>query len=108
MLQITHKNFKCEDCGSDKFTIIDDFEWSRDDITLHCSNKDCEASYTFRSEMKLRMSSHPPKRCSCGVNLLNRTDNYCTNCGKKNPYFKSWREANLISPKTKKGVKKVK
>ncbi|KKM20961.1 hypothetical protein LCGC14_1640280, partial [marine sediment metagenome] len=33
---------------------------------------------------------------------------YCTNCGKKNPYFKSWREANLISPKTKKGVKKVK
>lgn len=28
------------------------------------------------------------------MNLLSREDNYCSMCGKKNPYFKSWRNAN--------------
>ena len=100
MLTTTHKNFKCEDCGNDKFTIKDDFDWGKNDITLHCANKDCEASYTFSPKMELKISCHPPRRCSCGVTLLSREDNYCSSCGKKNPYFKSWREANLKS-KTK-------
>ncbi len=90
-MQIDYGNFECEDCGNDKFTIINDFS-GRSDITLHCSNKDCEASYTFSPEMKMRMSCHPPKRCSCGVSLLSRDDNYCGNCGKKNTYFKCYRK----------------
>ncbi len=95
MLMVAHKNFKCEDCGNDKFTIKDDFEWGKREMTLHCANKDCEASYTFSPEIKLSMSSHPSKRCSCKMNLLSRDDNYCSMCGKKNPHFKSWRNKNI-------------
>lgn len=82
-----YKNFKCEDCDNDKFTIKDNFD-GEIDITLYCANKNCEASYTFRPVMKQSMSSHPPKRCSCGFGLLSRLDKYCSCCGKKNPSFK--------------------
>ena len=85
-------NFKCEDCGGDKFTIYD--EDYRTDFTIHCANKDCEASYTFRSEMKLSSSSHPPIRCSCGFGFLCRFDKYCNMCGKKNPRYKDLKPIN--------------
>lgn len=95
---VNYGNFKCEDCGNDKFTLVDDFSM-RGDITIHCSDKDCEASYTFSPEMKLRMSSHPTKICSCNQGFLSRTDNYCSGCGKKNPHFKAWRKEKLIPEK---------
>ena len=108
MLTVVHENFKCEDCGNDKFTIKDNFEWEKNDITLHCANKDCEASYTFRPVMKKSMSSHQPKRCSCGFGLLSREDLYCSCCGKKNTYFKSWRKSNIKVVKKKPKVKESK
>ena len=101
VVTIDYGNFKCEDCGNDKFTLIDDFHM-KNDITIHCSNKDCEASYTFSPEMKLRMSSHQPKICSCNHGFLSRNDNYCSGCGKKNPYFKVWRDTNIKKTQTKK------
>jgi len=104
MLMVIHKNFKCEDCGNDKFTIKDDFDWGNNDITLYCADKNCGASYTFRPVMKKSMSSHTPKRCSCGFGLLSREDKYCSCCGKKNTYFEFWRKANLNS-KIKKEMK---
>lgn len=85
MMEIIYKNFKCEDCNNDKFTIKDRFEWGIDEITIYCP---CGASYTFRPEMKLKMSCHPSKRCSCSVTLLSRDNKYCSNCGKKNPNYK--------------------
>ncbi len=105
MFTVIHENFKCEDCGDDKFTIKDNFEWDKGDITLFCANKDCGASYTFRPVMKQSMSSHPTKRCSCGLGLLSREDSYCNYCGKKNTYFKSWRKANVKVVKKKSKVK---
>ena len=56
---IDYKNFKCEDCGGDKFTILDRFKEDRNEITLNCATKDCEASYSFRPVIKLSSSSHP-------------------------------------------------
>ncbi len=82
---VERKNFECEDCGSDKFTINEFDVVEEMDITLCCAGKNCEASYTFRPVMKQSMSSHPPKRCSCGFGLLSRLDKYCSCCGKKNP-----------------------
>ncbi len=107
MLAIDYENFKCEDCGGDKFTMIDDFN-CKNDITLNCANKDCEASYTFTPEMKLGMSSHPPKICPCNQGFLSRTDNYCSGCGKKNPYSQRWRTPNIKKPKTNKSITKEK
>lgn len=107
MLMAIHKNFKCEDCDNDKFTIKDNFD-GEIDITLHCASKNCEASYTFRPVMKQSMSSHPPKRCSCGFGLLSRLDKYCSCCGKKNPYFKLEKKADLNKVEKKKRVTKTK
>ena len=87
MLMTIYKNFKCEDCDNDKFTIKDNFD-GEIDITLYCASKNCGASYTFRPVMKKSMSSHPPRNCSCGFGLLSRLDKYCSCCGKKNPSFK--------------------
>ncbi len=89
---ISLDNFKCEDCGGDKFTMYD--KEDRTDITLFCASKDCEASYTFSPTIKLSSSSHPPKLCSCGRGFL--SDKYCSMCGKKNPLY--W---NLKSTKKK-------
>ena len=91
---MSYENFKCEDCGNDKFTLVDD-KIGRSDITLHCFTKDCEASYTFSPEMKMRSSCHPTKICPCGCGFLSREDNYCSGCGKKNPHFPSWKKDNM-------------
>jgi hypothetical protein len=85
MMEIIYKNFKCEDCDNDKFTIKDNFEIGVNEFTIYCT---CGASYTFIPEMKLRHSYHPSKRCSCGVTLLSRDDKYCSNCGRKNLNYK--------------------
>ncbi len=105
MLFVDYKNFKCEDCGSDKFTVIDDFSQGHSDFTLNCATKDCEASYTFSPEMKFRSSFSTTKICSCGGGFLSRHDNHCSGCGKKNPHFKLWRKENIdkqAKPKRKK------
>ncbi len=105
MLIIDYKNFKCEGCDCDKFTVIDDFSFGNDDFTIHCAGKDCEASYTFRPKMELSSSSLPSKRCPCGVDFLSQTDFYCSHCGRKNPYFIKWRKENLSGMKKKGKVK---
>ena len=85
---IQTKNFKCEDCGGDKFTVIDRFDMSVNEFKIHCATKDCEASYDFRPVMKLSSSSHPTKICECNQGFLSRTDKFCSGCGIKNPGFK--------------------
>ena len=108
MLIAEHKNFKCEDCGSDKFTMIDNLEWGMQNMELNCAGKDCGASYTFTPEMKQRMSHHPTKICSCNQGSFSKEDNYCSGCGKKNPYFVEYRKnmvKDIVKPKGKKKVK---
>ena len=86
---INYKNFKCEDCGGDKFTVIDKFKEDRNEFTINCATKDCEASYDFRPVMKLSSSSHPPKVCKCGKGFLSRDTKFCSGCGIKNPNYKN-------------------
>ena len=86
MLFIKSENFKCEDCGGDKFTMHELRESGT--ITLFCAGKDCEASYDFSPVMKIRSSSHPTRICECGKGFLSREDKFCSGCGKKNPRYK--------------------
>ena len=81
MIQIEHKNFKCEDCGNDKFTLYDDFD-GKGEINLHCSSKEC-ATYVFSYGIKQSSSFHPPKKCSCGKGTVSSMQRYCSMCGKK-------------------------
>ncbi len=84
---VNYNNFKCEDCEGDKFT-MHELKFDRGEITLHCTTKDCGASYDFRPVMKQSSSCHPTKICKCGQGFLSRDDKFCSGCGKKNPGYK--------------------
>lgn len=88
MITIDYKNFKCEDCGEDKFTILDNFNMDISEITLFCSGKDCGAQYSFSPIMKKSSSYHQAKRCKCGIGWLDRNTKFCNDCGKENPNYK--------------------
>ena len=85
-------NFKCEDCGGDKFTFNDRVAKGNYELTLFCAGKDCEASYSFRADIKLSCSSHPTKICKCNQGFLDRNTRFCSGCGKKNPNFKGFKK----------------
>lgn len=84
---VQHPNYKCKFCGNETFTFKDTFSFPVHKLTLYCSNKECSASLTFDAEFKIGMICIPSKRCPCGIGLLQPTDKFCGNCGRKNELF---------------------